>query len=138
MIAQITTSQKWLLIMIIAILAPLPTFAQQDVSPKQPSSQAQLNPSVVYYRDPETGELTTPPANVMRTLQPDAINFSDEGLEVITLADGTKMIDLQGRFQMSATIKPKPDGTFDHHCTSHPHTLNAQEHSESHTSHPDR
>lgn len=136
MIEKMIALQKWLFVMVIS--SPLIVFAQQDDSPEQPSNQAQLNPSVIFYRDPKTGELSTPPADAMRTLQPDAMNFSDDGLEMITLSDGTKMIDLQGRFQMNATVKPKADGTLEHHCTSHPHTLSAEEHSNLHTTHPER
>ncbi len=100
----------------------------QDAAKDLQSAQAtQLSPGLLYYRDPETGELTVPPPHIARALQQDAINFSDAGLELVVLPDGTKMIDLQGRYQMSSVVKPGANG-LEQHCTTHPHTLNAVEH----------
>lgn len=102
-------------------------FSQDSAKELQSAQATQLSPGLLYYRDPETGELTVPPPHIAQALQQDSINFSDAGLEVVILPDGSKMIDLQGRYQMSSVVKPGADG-LEQHCTTHPHTLNAVEH----------
>lgn len=84
-------------------------------------TETHLSSGMLYYRDPETGELGMPPPGAMRAMQIDAMNFSGEGLEVQTLPDGSKMVDLQGRFQMSSTVHQGSSGLV-HQCTSQPHT----------------
>jgi len=124
-------------IMVASLLFAVVSTAQaqqsEDNSQNQPevTSDSQFSAGLLYYRDPETGQLGVPPADVMQALQLDERNFSDEGLEVVILPDGTKMIDLQGRYQMSSVIKPGQNGVI-HHCTSHPNTLNAVEHASLH------
>jgi hypothetical protein len=60
------------------------------------------------YIDPETGELTTgpAPANAL-TLDAElqnALRRDDAGLDVVTRADGTKVLNLQGRYQHASVI----------------------------------
>ena len=95
------------------------------------SSTVPFNPGVLYYRDPETGELTVPPPEFTQALQADALNFSDEGLKIEVLPDGTKRIDLKGRYQMSTVIRGNAaDGETV--CTNHPHTEIAAAHHHGH------
>ncbi len=127
-------------LLLLILMLPLTGILSQanelpDERPDEPSDQPQqtrFTSGVLYYRDPETGELTTPPADMARLLQRDSANFSDQGLEMIIKPDGTKMVDLQGRFQMSSVIKTDADGHITHHCTTHPETLNATEHAALH------
>ena len=63
----------------------------------------------------------------------DSLNFSGEGLEIVIKEDGTKTIDLQGRFAMSSVIKPMPDGSVAHICTGHPERLSTDEHNALHS-----
>ena len=102
--------------------------AQDQAEPHGLTTETHFSSGVLYYRDPETGEMTVPPSETMRVMQIDAVNFSDEGLEVEILADGSKMVDLQGRFQMSSTVHRGPNGLV-HQCTSQPHTHLATSHS---------
>lgn len=101
---------------------------QADNERLDPKTETHFSAGMLYYRDPETGELGMPPAGTMRAMQVDAMNFSHEGLEVQILPDGSKMVDLQGRFQMSSTVHQGPDGLV-HQCSSQPHTHLATSHS---------
>lgn len=120
-------------LLLMTLLPSVMVFAQEVEQQAESTVNAasQFSPGLLYYRDPETGELGVPPAHVARAMQLDATNFSDAGLELVELPDGSKMIDLQGRFQMSSVIEPGADGLVQH-CTSHPHTLAAAEHSRLH------
>ena len=57
---------------------------------------------------PDTGT-----QNTQRTRTPEEINAvrtDDTGLVVVTSANGTKSVNLQGRFQMESTATIGPDG----------------------------
>ena len=95
--------------------------SQAENKASDPQAEPGFSSGMIYYRDPETGELSMPPPEVMRAMQIDELNFSDRGLRVQILPDGSKMIDLQGRFKMSSTVKVGPNGPV-HHCTDQPHT----------------
>jgi len=84
------------------------------------ADRVRFQAGMLYYRDPETGQLTSVPPALMRGLQTDEINFSDQGLEVEVMPDGSRMVDLQGRFQMSSTFQHSKQGPV-FQCTSHPH-----------------
>jgi len=115
------------------MLFPLLVNAQNnDTTEKPQSEQTSASSSVLYYRDPETGQLTTPPAEFTRSIQQDSRQFSTEGLQMVVLPDGTKMVDLQNRFQMSSVVVTDADGNLDHHCTAHPEKLSAAEHAALH------
>lgn len=92
------------------------------------TQESAVSASVLYYRDPQTGEVTTPPPEVARALQQKALNFSNEGLEMVVLPDGTKKVDLQGRFQMTSVVKTNNKGERVHYCTAHPGELTDAEH----------
>ena len=70
------------------------------------------------YRDPVTGEFTTPPPGFVDELpqqfqQTPGASSSDQGLEVITHPDGSQSVDLQGRFQSTVFATIDPDGHID-------------------------
>lgn len=69
------------------------------------------------YRDPVTGEFTTPPAGVQEIpqqfQQTPGGDTSAEGLDVVTHPDGSKSVDLQGRFQSTVFATIDKDGHID-------------------------
>ncbi|REJ85873.1 MAG: hypothetical protein DWQ30_01580 [Acidobacteria bacterium] len=68
--------------------------------------------------DPATLRLVPPPPPDKQTPETftDPLAFSDEGLEVETLPDGTMKVDLQGRFRQGLYARRGADGeiTTDH------------------------
>jgi hypothetical protein len=93
--------------------------------------EAQPSPAIVdtgikagrVFRDPETGELGPPPATIpaeagiptarLSAATRQKLNRSSEGLQARTLPDGTRLIDLQGRFQNFSVA------TLDEHGEAH-------------------
>jgi hypothetical protein len=78
----------------------------------EPSAVAEAG--MMAYIDPETGELTTGPApasevEVDADLK-NALRRDDTGLEVVTHADGSKSMDLQGRYQHVSVIRIDENG----------------------------
>jgi len=60
--------------------------------------------------DPETGKLGLPSKADRAALASPAIDRSETGLTVVHKPDGSKMIDLQGRFQDYMIVHIGPDG----------------------------
>ena len=73
------------------------------------------------YRDPRTGRLTSHPTDAqvrdLERLIGDALSESQEGLEVRTAPDGSKYVDLQGRFQSISVATFDTDSGTRLHCT---------------------
>lgn len=73
------------------------------------------------YRDPQTGRLTPSPTDAqvreLDRLIGEALDDSSEGLEVQTAPDGSKYVDLRGRFQSVSLATVQPDGGIRLHCT---------------------
>jgi hypothetical protein len=72
------------------------------------------------YRDPKTGRLTSSPTDAqvreLDRLLGETLNDSSEGLEVQIAPDGSKYVDLQGRFQSLSVATASPDGRTRLHC----------------------
>ncbi len=69
--------------------------------------------------DPETGEFGLPTATQRRELSPDMerdLSYSDEGLQVEYRADGSRHVNLEGRFQNHSVAHLRDDGTVDIQC----------------------
>jgi hypothetical protein len=69
--------------------------------------------------DPETGELGMPTAAQRRELAPGLerdLTYSDEGLVVEHRADGSRHVNLEGRFQSYSVARLRDDGTIDYQC----------------------
>ena len=66
------------------------------------------------YVDPETGDLTTGPAPAggleLDADTHNALRRDDSGLEVVTRADGSKVMNLQGRYQHVSVIHIDANG----------------------------
>jgi hypothetical protein len=72
--------------------------------------------------DPETGQFRTPTPKELAAIAEDARaskNKSSEGLEVEYRSDGSKHVDLQGRFMHSFRVTVNPDGSKSYSCTDH-------------------
>lgn len=127
------------LIVLLTLLFTPMAFSQSGESSDEPEvHQSGVSAGMLYYRDPETGELTTPPPEVARELQPDAKKYSTEGLEMVRMSDGTIMVDLQGRFQMTTVMKTDAEGNAVQYCTAHPDRINDAEHAASHAAPAER
>lgn len=114
------------------VLAQSPEPSSDEAAKQQAEQPSVGSASVLYYRDPQTGEVTTPPPEIARALQPSSVNFSNQGLEMVVLPDGTKKVDLQGRFMMTSVAKTNQEGDLVHYCTDHPAELLDAEHLASH------
>ena len=68
--------------------------------------------------DPETGLIGATPLEA--TIDAES-NFSDEGLTIVKMDDGTLVMDLEGRFQMYSTVTMGPNGKASFRCGSDPH-----------------
>ena len=97
--------------------------AARDASaPGENAPSGPAEAGMMAYIDPETGELTTGPAPASElTLDAElqnALRRDDAGLEVVTRADGTKVLNLQGRYQHASVIHIDENGATTV-CTDH-------------------
>lgn len=70
--------------------------------------------------DPETGKFRTPTSTELAAIAEDAAaskNKSSEGLVVEYRSDGSKHVNLQGRFMHSFRVTVNTDGTTSYSCT---------------------
>jgi hypothetical protein len=70
--------------------------------------------------DPETGRLGPPTKAARTALAIPALDRSMEGLAVAYNPDGSKMIDLQGKFQEYTVVHITPDGRKVETCVQRP------------------
>lgn len=106
-------------------VAPAPLAAQD-----QPAAPATTEPyaaaGMIVGKDPETGRIGKPTpaqrAEIERgaALASPALDRSGEGLTVVHRADGSKMVDLQGRFQEYTVVRIGPDGKKTQVCVQGP------------------
>jgi len=71
--------------------------------------------------DPQTGTLRLPTPQETHELVDSLIeltNRSTEGLQMVTLANGTKAVDIDGRFQSVMLARPNEDGTSEMRCVT--------------------
>jgi hypothetical protein len=71
--------------------------------------------------DPQTGTLRLPTPQETQELVDSLVemtNRSMDGLEVRTLANGTKSVDIDGRFQSVMLARPSEDGTWEMKCVT--------------------
>jgi hypothetical protein len=68
-------------------------------------------------RGGETIEVNAP-AHTLNAADREAFRQDDEGLHVIDMPDGSQMIDLQGRFQMTSTAAVDANGDVHTNCTT--------------------
>lgn len=99
-----------------AVTAPVAAVTIVD----QPLPQSGLRAFI----DPETGVLGAPSTQQLEALEAQAeINESFEGLEKVTQADGSVMVDLQGRFQEFYMVKLDAKGRRTTVCGRDPRAL---------------
>ena len=71
--------------------------------------------------DPQTGTLRLPTPQETQELVDSLVemtNRSTDGLQVTTLANGTKSVDIDGRFQSVMLARPSEDGTWEMKCVT--------------------
>jgi hypothetical protein len=71
--------------------------------------------------DLQTGTLRLPTAQETQDLVDslaEMTNRSTDGLQVVTLANGTKSVDIDGRFQSVMLARPSEDGTWEMKCVA--------------------
>lgn len=97
----------------------------QAPAAERPSGQGGLR----VYIDPETGEILDEiPPEARERIERQArerypLNYSHEGLESVTLPDGSVRLNLQGRFHSFQAVRRNDDGELEHLCTQHPGAL---------------
>jgi hypothetical protein len=72
--------------------------------------------------DPETGEIVTTPEAVGVSFAPstrDALRQSADGLTIVERSDGSKHVDLRGRYSCATVVHVGPDGVVQR-CVSSP------------------
>jgi len=96
--------------------------ARHETPAVSPQAQTAVRNSagLMIYRDPETGDIGIDPASATKSVPGFELNDSDEGLVEETLPDGSKMVNLQGRFQEVAVMHIGPDGKMHLECSKHP------------------
>ena len=71
--------------------------------------------------DPQTGTLRLPTPQETQELVDSLVemtNRSTDGLQVTTLANGTKSVDIDGRFQSVMLARPSEDGSWEMKCVA--------------------
>jgi hypothetical protein len=100
-----------------------------NAATEQEASSAQASPAQASglraFIDPETGQLVSQPVtqaqkNAVEAVDP-AFRQDDEGLQIVYFADGSSMMDLQGRFQLATVVETKPDGSLRTYCSDADH-----------------
>jgi hypothetical protein len=96
---------------------------EQNASPAQPSPVQASGLRV--FIDPETGQLVSQPITEAQKKAVEAVDPSfrqdDEGLQIVYFADGSSMMDLQGRFQQATVAEAQPDGSLRTYCDDADH-----------------
>lgn len=95
-----------------------------EATTDSPSSDPVGVAGMVVGIDPETGKLGMPSRAFRDAMSNDsrgpALSRSMEGLTVVHRPDGSKMVDLKGRFQDYAIIRITPDGKKEETCVQGP------------------
>jgi hypothetical protein len=77
--------------------------------------------SLVLELDPETGQLGAPKGGAQLNAEElNAVDTSDEGLVQVVRADGSAMMDLQGRFSSLSMARMDADGRLHITCVDSP------------------
>ena len=109
------------------LLAAALCFALVSVGSQAASAQDNQRRSKKYVAtrpikvDQQTGTLRLPTPQETQELVDSLVemtNRSTDGLQVITLANGTKSVDIDGRFQSVMLARPGEDGTWEMKCVT--------------------
>lgn len=102
----------------------------RPAAPESPAATASADPyaaaGMIVGKDPVTGRIGKPTpeqrAEIERSapLASPALDRSGEGLTVVHRPDGSKMVDLQGRFQEYTVVRIGPDGRKSQVCVQGP------------------
>ena len=94
--------------------------ADEPTSEQVADSGPQGSAGMVVGIDPETGRIGKPTPAQPAALASRAFDHSSEGLTVVHRPDGSRMVDLQDRFQEYAIVRIAPDGTKQQTCVDGP------------------
>ncbi len=114
---------KAIAILVLTILASAPIFAGDGDEKPAPQTTNGQNVQVtgaagmVYTTDEARGANGELPAEIVQALN-NTINTSSDGLKEQKLADGTVMVDLQGRFQSALVMTIDEKGQLKSSCHS--------------------
>lgn len=125
------TRVVWMVTVACLGLLPLAVTAQTDAAATAPSSAPELAselgevaPGMWIFLDPETGLITDSPspeqAAAMRAQVATLVNESTVGLVGRTYPDGSKSLDLRGRFQSVSILTLTPSGEPKMTCAETP------------------
>ena len=100
---------------------PSPIAMNRAAAPKNaPATTPRGAAGMIIGIDPETGQLVMPSKTARAALASPALDRSMAGLTVVHKPDGSKMIDLQGRFQEYMVVHIAPDGHKVENCVQGP------------------
>lgn len=75
--------------------------------------------------DPSTGQLVSQPVTPEQQRAVEAVDPAfrqdDEGLQIVYFADGSSMMDLQGRFQQATVVEVQADKSLRTYCNDADH-----------------
>lgn len=94
------------------------TAAAQQNQPQQKKRYTATRAIVV---DSQSGELRMPTAQETQELVDSLVvltNRSAEGLQITTLPNGARAVNLENRFQSVMLARPNPDGTSETRCVT--------------------
>ena len=104
----------------LALMACAPALAEEPV-PGEPDTHPG-GTGLQLHLDPETGEATHRPADEAAHSREArlrrVLDRSDAGLEVRELPDGSRIVDLEGRFQSMSVLKADAQGQLQSGCIS--------------------
>jgi len=99
------------------------SLAQGASKPRTPAKNSETDTVVVAGRkvaiDRKTGKLRQPTPEESRALGAalkNLVNRSGEGLTVVERSNGTKSVDLKGRFQSATVVTRNADGSMSEKC----------------------
>jgi len=106
--------------------------AEPSASPRTPAEESSVTVSPFVYGmrvwiDPETGEIRQPTkaereAVAERASEQRRLNKSSEGLVIQYRKDGSKFVDLEGRFMHSLVLTRSEEGTLTLRCDDKGHS----------------
>lgn len=93
-----------------------PTGAEWEPLPLGAGLRVFIDPATGQFRKPTAAELESIAASARASK-----NKSSEGLEVVYRPDGSKHVDLQGRFMHALRVKVNEDGSTSYVCSDRTH-----------------
>lgn len=106
------------------LMTATPAFAQQAASHAEPQAQADGQKAAVDANG-RLREVTPEEARQLIASLTSSLSQSDEGLTAVRLANGARMVNVEGRFESAMLAKIGADGTADTECVTTPEEAEA-------------